>query len=213
MEPNQQNVPVEQVSPASNSHLNLLPTIIVGIVMLLLGLGGGYLLFANKSEMKQVDTSQVAPTTIQEISPTSIASPTIDPTADWKTYSGSYLSFKHPPVWNPTKKALWGGGEILEGATLGIPGVSESTLSFSDVDYLSLQKPEDIIQESSIIIGGRTGVKWKRQGDAYFTYDYLTYGSKDNKDSFEVHVTKAKEDKNLEKELDNLVQSIQFKTQ
>lgn len=99
MEPNPQNIVNQPVPPADpNKHLNLLPTIIVGTLMLLLGLGSGYLLFANKSEIKQAETTQAPSTTVQLVSPTSIPSSTTDPTADWKTLSNTeaHFSLKMP---------------------------------------------------------------------------------------------------------------------
>jgi len=67
MEQNLQNTLTDPVPPITpDKHVNLLPIVIVGAVMLLLGLGGGYLLFANKSNPKQ------STTTVVQISPTSI---------------------------------------------------------------------------------------------------------------------------------------------
>jgi len=81
MEPNLQNTPVQQIPPTTpDKHVNLLPMIIVGIVMLILGLGGGYLLFVNKGQVKQLVT-QTSPTTTQGVNPTSNLSPTIMPTS------------------------------------------------------------------------------------------------------------------------------------
>jgi hypothetical protein len=98
MEPNQQDIANQPVFPvASKSHLNLLSTVIVGILMLLVGLGGGYLLFANKTEVQQVATAQVSPT-ISQINPTSVIKSTVDPTADWQIYTSSQYgySIKYP---------------------------------------------------------------------------------------------------------------------
>jgi hypothetical protein len=77
MEPNLQNTPVQQAPPIIPAkHTNLLPMIVVGFVMLILGLGGGYLLFANKSTPKQPTTtvSQVTPTSAPTTNQTIITS-------------------------------------------------------------------------------------------------------------------------------------------
>jgi hypothetical protein len=76
MEPNLQTTPIQSTPPLTpDKHLSLLPVIIVGIIMLLLGLGGGYLLSANKNQVKQA-TTQTLPTTVQQVTPTHSASPT-----------------------------------------------------------------------------------------------------------------------------------------
>jgi hypothetical protein len=68
MDPNQQNIipqPVappatQPVSPAiAKQRLNFLPLVIIGIVMLLLGLLGGYLLFAGKGGTAKIATQTV----------------------------------------------------------------------------------------------------------------------------------------------------------
>jgi PsbP-like protein len=101
MEPNLQNTPIQSMPPTiPDKHVKLLPMIIVGVVMLILGLGGGYLLFANKGQVKQVAT-QASPTTVQQVAPTSNVSPTITPTTNWKTYTNPTdgYSFQYPTDW------------------------------------------------------------------------------------------------------------------
>jgi len=107
MDPNLPNTTIQSVPPITpNKRLNFLPVIIVGIVMLLLGLGGGYLLFANKSQIKQV-TTQTSPPETQQANPTSsvfptttVASPTPtpDPTANWKLFTSQKYGYgiKYP---------------------------------------------------------------------------------------------------------------------
>jgi len=78
MEPNQQNIasPIQPIPPtAQNKYRNLLPAVIIGIVMLILGLGGGYLLFANKTQVKQSTTA------VTQVSPTPTSEATARPTA------------------------------------------------------------------------------------------------------------------------------------
>jgi len=91
MEPNVQGAVNQPVTtPTAVKQVNFLPMIIVGIVMLLLGLGGGYLLFANKTQVKQTETTQVSPTVTQQANPTSSVSPT-NPTAASEKSSSPFL--------------------------------------------------------------------------------------------------------------------------
>jgi len=101
--------------------------VIVGIVMLLLGLGGGYLLFANKNQVKQGETTTQQVNTNISVSPTiTVASPApTDETASWKTFTTeSGVSFKYPKDWTPketiTAKDSGGFGPI-DGVTLTSP--------------------------------------------------------------------------------------------
>jgi hypothetical protein len=81
METKPQDVITQPASPITpNQHINLLPVIITGLLMFLLGLGCGYLLFANKGQTQQV-SPHVSPAIIQQVSPTSISSPTAIPTS------------------------------------------------------------------------------------------------------------------------------------
>jgi hypothetical protein len=161
--------------------------------------------FEECPESAMTPSSTPASTPSLSITPTE----TSMDTSTWKIFKGDYISFRYPSFWNPTKKELW-GGEILEGVTLNIAGATDNQIGFSDVNYSSLQKPQDIVQESEILIGGRNGVKYIRKGDNYFTYDYLTYGKNDKSKSFGIHVTVSKENKNLENQLDQIVKTIKF---
>ncbi len=132
-----------------------------------------------------------------------------DETANWKTYLGEYVSFKYPPDWKMEKTALFGGA-VKENLDLGIPGVeSDQVLGFSGVS-LNDVKPDDVVREQRIRIGGREGFKWLRKGEDYISYDYVSKGYTSD-ESFEVHVTVEREDKDLEGKLDKLVESISFK--
>jgi len=104
MEPNLQTPPIQPASPITpDKHLNLLPMIIVGIVMFLLGLCGGYLFFANKTQVKQTETTQASPTSIQQINPTTSPSDIITSSipSDW-TIENSKICRVNVPL--PPKK-------------------------------------------------------------------------------------------------------------
>lgn len=137
------------------------------------------------------------------------ASPTPAETANWETYQDQYLVFKHPPTWRPKPAALYGGA-TLETISMGIPGItSDQTLGFGAVLFSEI-KPDDAIRQNTISIGGKLGAKWIRKGENYISYDYYTTGYQ-NQGHFGVHVTIVSEDKNLESQLDEVVQSIQFR--
>ena len=73
--PSPQNQPI-QPPPAfekpKSSITKFIPIIIIGLILLLVGLGGGYLLFGAKNgpEQKSNMASNITPTTTQSISPT-----------------------------------------------------------------------------------------------------------------------------------------------
>lgn len=90
--------PVMSRVPAPRSYLLIM--VLIGLVMLGLGLGGGYFLFASKpQEMPEQNIQQVAqasPTQAQEaVNPTE----SVNETANWKTYSDKTYSFKYPLTW------------------------------------------------------------------------------------------------------------------
>lgn len=91
--------PVEQhLAPPSSSKSQLIPLIAVGIIMLLVGLGAGYLLFANKnSDTSKISiTTQLSPT--PDISPTIETDSTLNETPNWKTYNSQkyLLTLRYP---------------------------------------------------------------------------------------------------------------------
>lgn len=145
--------------------------------------------------------------------PSSTRSPTPSPKSKAqiksKTYSDQYLSFTYPGNWNPTIQDLEPGAtkEIIH---LGIPELeSDQTVSFF---FLSLDqiKPADIIEELDITISGQPGKKWIRHGEGYFSYDYYTKDP-NSEGSFGLHVTTSERDSSIEKELDQLVQTMKLK--
>jgi len=132
-------------------------------------------------------------------------------TEGWAQMVGEYIVFNYPSSWNPIKQELFGGA-ILEDWKLGIPQVeSDQDLGFSAVP-LSKLRPIDgeMVTETSILIGGKVGVKWVRLGTDYISYDYYTNGYEDQ-GSFGVHVTLTEADEVLEQQLDHLVQTVVFK--
>jgi len=208
--------PVSTIPPKPKGKL---PLIIISGVLLLLLVGGGayYLGMQNSKIASQVQNTDVQPTSTSQNNsvtnpaetPTATQIPQTDETTNWKAYSGTYVTFKYPNTWSPQKRELFGGA-TQEDVTLGIPAVeSDQSLGFSGVS-MDAARPNDIVSEKGIVIGGKNGYKWIRKGDNYVSYDYITKGYQD-KGSFTVHVTISKEDKTLEKQLNTLVQSITFK--
>ncbi len=225
MDPNNSNQQAEPVlnpveiptqpaqQPMHNQKVNL--TIILGVLLLLLVVAGGAYYLGNQysNYTPQPQNTNAKPTNNKTTNPTD--SPVTTPipqskeNTNWKTFTGSYVTFRYPDTWSPQRETPF-GGQILEAIKLGIPGVeSDQSLSFSQVNVEDA-RPDDIISESQLVIGGKDGYKWIRKGENYVSYDYITTGYNNN-GSFSVHVTVPKEDKNLERQLDTLVQSITFK--
>lgn len=124
-------------------------------------------------------------------------------------FTAQYLQFSYPSDWNPVNKEL-PPGSTLESITLGIPGaVSDQEMAFSEIPYAALD-PQDASESYPITIGGKEGKKWKRTGPGYVAYDYYTTGRNES-ESFGVHVTVDSEKSEIERQLDELVASIQFK--
>lgn len=129
--------------------------------------------------------------------------------APTQTIVGEFVTFDVPQSWNPTKRSL-APGAMLEDWQLGIPGVtSDQALGFSAVAFNQL-RPNDVISETPIIVGGKHGVKWIRQGTNYVSYDYYAPG-RGEQGSFGVHVTLSHKNAEIERQLDQLVASIVFK--
>lgn len=181
--------------------------ILAGIVILIAVAGGIFYLgrITGPKSQTPVTTSspQPSPTPDETVYTES------DRSANWKTYNGKFVIFKYARLWDPTERELFGGA-ILEDVHLGIPTVtSDQSLGFSGVP-LENAKPNDVINEQAIIIGGKSGFKWIRKGKNYVSYDYITRGY-NNEGVFDIHVTVASEDKNLEAQLDTLTKSVIFK--
>jgi hypothetical protein len=142
------------------------------------------------------------------ITPGSTITTTAGQTTGWKKIVSKYVTFESPASWNPSSAPL-GGGAILELWRLGIPnGGPDQILGFSVVSPQEA-RPNDIISEKAITIGGKSGFKWIRSGSNYVHYDYITTGYNDQ-GSFSVEVGSAHQDTGLEAQLDRLVQSIVF---
>jgi hypothetical protein len=180
--------------------------IILSIPILLLV--GGFIFYQSNTRSAPSNVTTVAPTekpTTDSEQPTKTTSLE---NADFKMYNGQYVTYKYPGSWNPKKEESFGGG-ILESVNLGIPGVtSDQMLGFSSIDAAN-SRPNDIVSEESITISGSDGYKWIRKGVNYVSYDYVIPYKDEN--SFSIHVTVAKENQTLEKELDQLAESVILK--
>ena len=101
--------PEKEFSPSSSPKQTIpnpkpkFSLILTGILLLVLGGVGGFLLGRQSLQPKSTTTTQVTPlpseTPVEErVTETPSAIPTLDPTAEWKTYENRNLSFKYPPA-------------------------------------------------------------------------------------------------------------------
>lgn len=95
-----------------------------------------------------------------------------DPAANWKIYSGKYLSFKYPPNWKPVKPNE--GGEIIDSSTLNLTDfghIQSGALIYEpytlgiirswDIDFKNLSSGENLTidgQQAELRINKRINV-------------------------------------------------------
>jgi len=105
--------------PVNNKKTSKFSIIIIAVLMLLIGLLGGYII-SNKYQSMQYGSQN----TNSYITPTIEVSSTVNPTssvpADWKTYENTYLgiSFKYPSDWRIA--------DPYNGNYLGDPGAAKN---------------------------------------------------------------------------------------
>lgn len=160
----------------------------------------------TKQITQSVQDPKVAPTAQSYASPTNTAKPQA---IQIKTYTAKNFTFKYPSSWNPKSKPLEPGA-TKEELELGIPDIqSDQIISFFALPFEQI-KPDDVIEESTITISGQPAKKWIRHGEGYFSFAYYTKDP-DSEGSFGLHVTTHDRDLELEKQLDQLIASLQFK--
>lgn len=126
----------------------------------------------------------------------------------WPRLYGLYFAFSYPSSWEPTPNQL-AGNAVFEEYRLGIPDiVEEQRIGFSSVPFGDL-RPPDAVLTSQVMIGGKEGVKWLRQGPNYVIHEYCTRGV-DNQGSFCVRVFLTTNSPMIELQLERLVRSIRF---
>lgn len=139
----------------------------------------------------------------------------IDPTKDWPTYEGEYVTFRYHPSWSIKKERLW-SGVILENIEINMPEYNNPIrVSFSDEDYSEVsQEYINRGRNKEIVIGGKKGIRRLTYIDnnpsISYMYLYATSG-KDNIGSFLVSLNTKKTDNDLEEHLDNFVSTIEYK--
>lgn len=144
--------------------------------------------------------------------PETTASPSVETSVDtssWKTFDGINVIFKYPDSWNPAKQQDLLEGTLNEFIKLGIPNTVDNNLIISK-EVIANEKPKDAVLETDFVIAGQAGKKYLRKSVDYFAYDYYTFGL-NNKGQFGIHVSLRSENKELEKQLDEMVKSITFK--
>jgi hypothetical protein len=155
---NQQSTTQEQpiVSPSAASRSSMARLVMVGLLMLLIGLGGGYVLFANKNnDMKPAtnEVTQVSPTMMQE-EPTVISTTQV-PTTTGKTTSPQVngtginaIKYTLPATWE---------GKISDNSLMLSPKTGGGYLSLKVYDYAGTTgRREYYCQVSKVCIDGTT---------------------------------------------------------
>jgi hypothetical protein len=132
--PTQLSQPVQQPIESNplpvKKSLPKWPLLIVGIVLILI-IGAGAYFIGQKSMTKTVEKPKAV---VQK--PT--ATPTPDPTANWKTYQGQYFSFKYPQDWSldsSNKNSIKLTMVVNDKDSLGNPIKLQSNIS---VNFLSV---------------------------------------------------------------------------
>ncbi len=137
------------------------------------------------------------------------------PISQVKKYEGNSVIFEYPKEWNPSPKNLESGVQ-LETVVLGIPGVSgDQELGFL-VTSLNELNFSDLYSQEYKIFNSREWVLGVRKKDGLVTYLYYTNfphdpSTEDRRQSFGLHVTTSLENPALEKQLENLIKSLEFK--
>lgn len=129
-------------------------------------------------------------------------------TANWPRLYGEHVSFAYPRSWEPQPNLL-AGNAIIEEYRLGIPNLPyEQIAGFSSRVFGDIVPPEPT-QPVQIMIGGKEGVKWVRQGPNYIIYEYCTRGL-NGEGSFCVRVLLPDSNPMIELQLDRLIQTLVF---
>ncbi len=129
-----------------------------------------------------------------------------------KKYEGNSLLFNYPLDWHPNPVDL---EAELEAINLGIPNLNtEQKLEFletplNELDFSDLDTQEyKTFNEREWMIGTRKDLN----GITYLFYtNFPVEVGDDPRQSFGLHVTIDKEDRKLEKQLQDLIASLQFK--
>lgn len=130
-QPTPQPEPQPVVAPASGAKKSNFFLLGLGAVAFLaIGLAGGYFLFANKAQPTNTVTN--TPNQVVQASPTVMQpSPTVDETANWKTYSNSTLniSFKYPQDWYDSDTKQTATSVLLDTKPIVIPDATDGFIT------------------------------------------------------------------------------------
>lgn len=132
----------------------------------------------------------------------------VDPTTGWPRLFGEHVAFSYPSSWQPTRTLIT-PTSTAEVYLLGISSATvEQTLGFADIGFQDIQRP-DLISVTKMMIGGKEGAKFFRQGGDYVIHEYCTSGL-NFRGSFCLRVRLPFDSPMVTQQLDRLVESIVF---
>jgi len=156
---------VPQASPESDKKINLfkIAVVIIGILIVVGLFANAYLMVSKKETGTKTSDSSL------------VATPTIDPTANWKTYTDQEFgfSFKYPPLWrHEINRINQYAGFFLVGTNpdffsvdhpgneiLAVGGVHESKCTYKDAKEGCLPKIGPDTRFDFFTIDGRSAVR------------------------------------------------------
>lgn len=171
-----------QSTPPAKAFLSAKIILLIITSLILIAGGGTYFVLNSKSKPKP------APIVFQA-APTSTPTPTVDPTASWKTYTDTIISFKYPNSWvfksppvlnassynisSPDQKYGGEGGALISGAILYDPVASKMILPNVTPDHAFDSRKADILESRTVNVGTSTGIVYKLQNTRTISFVFL----------------------------------------
>lgn len=131
------------------------------------------------------------------------------------TYEDNYVKFTHPENWNVEKlldiENIQEEKDYYYILSLGIPDLNEEQyLTYTKIALKNFRPNKDLIDENTFEMGGKPGFKWVRQSSKSMILDHFTT-AKDELGSIGFRVKIDENDKELEKQLDEVAKGLVVK--
>jgi len=130
---------------------------------------------------------------------------TPSPTTLKTNFQGTNFQFNYPENWQIKK--INNQGSSVELVNLGIDKAFNDTLGIFKSNKI-MTKPSTNFSEFAV--SGKEGWKWTESGNNYYSYYYLIPNIADNQ-YLELLVTLPQKNDSIENQLNNLIDSLQFK--